>query len=46
MLYKSNSAASDVSRARFGLRMIRAAQLSAARGKTAEWAAERERRSG
>ena len=36
MPHESNSAASDVSLARYGLRIIRAMQSSAARGKTAE----------
>ena len=40
MTYKSSSAASDVSLAPFGLRIIRAMQPSAARGKTAECTAE------
>jgi hypothetical protein len=41
MPYKSNSAASDVSLARFGLRILRAMQSSAARGRTAECVALR-----
>ena len=41
MPYQSNSAACDVSLARFGLRIIRAMQPSAARGKTAERVASR-----
>jgi hypothetical protein len=36
MTYESNSAASEFSLAPFGLRIIRAMQPSAARGKTAE----------
>ncbi len=40
MTYKISSAASDVSLAPFGLRIIRAMQPSAARGKTAEWVAK------
>ena len=36
MTYESSSAASDVSLAPFGLRIIRAMQPSAARGETAE----------
>jgi hypothetical protein len=42
---ESSSAASDVSLARFGLRIIRAMQPSAARGKTAECVAKRKRAS-
>ena len=45
MTYKSSSATSDVSPAPFGLRIIRAMQPSAARGKTAECVAIRSRRS-
>ena len=41
MTYESSSAASDVSLAPFGLRIIRAMQPSAARGETAECAAKR-----
>jgi hypothetical protein len=40
MPYKSSSPVSDVSVARFGLRIIRAMQSSAARGKTAECVAK------
>ena len=42
MPYESSSAASDVSLAPVGSRIIRAMQLSAARGKTAECVAKRE----
>jgi hypothetical protein len=41
MTYESSSAASDVSLAPFGLRIIRAMQPSAARGETAECVALR-----
>ena len=41
---KSSSAASDGDLARFGLRIIRAMQPSAARGETAECVAERSSR--
>jgi hypothetical protein len=41
MPYESSSAASDVSLAAFGLRIIPAMQPSAARGKTAECVAKR-----
>ena len=41
MPYQSSSAASDVSLAAFGLRIIRAIQSSAARGKTAACVANR-----
>jgi hypothetical protein len=44
MTYESSSAASDVSLAPFGLRIIRAIQPSAARGRTAECVAKRSRR--
>jgi hypothetical protein len=40
MPYESSSAASDVSLAEFGLRIIPAMQPSAARGKTAECVAK------
>jgi hypothetical protein len=43
MPYESSSAASDVSLAPFGLRIIRAMQPSAARGKTAECVAKQSR---
>jgi hypothetical protein len=46
MPYKSSSAASDVSLARFGLRIIRAMQPSAALGKTAECVAKYSRGAG
>ena len=41
MTYESSSAASDVSLAPFGSRIIRAMQASAARGETAECVAKR-----
>jgi hypothetical protein len=43
MTYESSSAASDISLAPFGLRIIRAMQPSAARGETAECVALRSR---
>jgi len=46
MTYKSSSAASDVSLAPFGWRIIRAMQPSAARGETAECVAKQSRRAG
>jgi hypothetical protein len=41
MTYETSSAASDVSLAPFGLRIIRAMQPSAARGETTECVAKR-----
>jgi hypothetical protein len=43
MPYKSSSAASDASLARFGLRIIRAMEPSAVRGKTADCVANQSR---
>ena len=43
MTYERNSAASDVSLAPFGLRIVRAMQPSAVRGETADYVAKRSR---